>query len=79
MRDIGGTSQLFSGDQSSLKASTALTGLDESGIKPRQFCIITASKSVNGMWTADVFKMEEHFVMDRIIVEINNLTEKIDL
>ena len=31
------------------------------------------------MWTPEVFKKEKHLVVDRIIVEINNLTEKISL
>ena len=56
------------------------TGLNESGIKLGQFRIVTASKSVNWMWTPRVIKMEKHHVMERIIaVKINNLTEKISL
>ena len=82
MKDIGGTSQLFSGDHWVLceGVNSFSTELDESGIKLRQFRIITASKSVNWMWTPRVIKMEKHLVMERIIaVKINNLTEKISL
>jgi len=31
------------------------------------------------MWTPEVFKMEKHLVVERLIIKINNLTKKISM
>ena len=52
------------------------TWLKESGIKPGQFSVVTASKSINRMRAPELFEMNKHFINNRTIVKINNLTEK---
>ena len=83
MRVVGGTSQLLSQDQSCEKASTAseesIDSLKEFGIKPGQFSVVIARKSVNRMRAPELFEMKKHVVNNRIIVKINYLAEKMGL